>query len=71
MYPRAHSDYILIQQLSILAGLNINSADLESLMQPLLSQISVGPLTAAVQASGILARYILICMSYLKFTYFF
>lgn len=40
----------------ISGALNINSADLESLMQPLLSQISVGPLTAAVQAAGVLTR---------------
>lgn len=42
-------------QSSILpSALNINSADLEQLMQPLLSQMSgVGPLTAAVNATGI------------------
>ncbi|XP_045215853.1 myocyte-specific enhancer factor 2C-like [Mercenaria mercenaria] len=43
-----------LQSALLPSGLNINSADLESLMQPLLSQMSVGPLTAAVQAAGVL-----------------
>lgn len=43
-----------LQSALLPSALNINSADLESLMQPLLSQISVGPLTAAVQAAGVL-----------------
>ncbi|KAL4227302.1 Myocyte-specific enhancer factor 2C [Mactra antiquata] len=44
-----------LQSALLSSGININSSELESLMQPLLSQISAGPLTAAVQASGIFA----------------
>lgn len=43
-----------LQSALLPSALNINSADLESLMQPLLSQMNVGPLTAAVQAAGVL-----------------